>query len=112
MVHCFDIVNKVINEILLPINNDKLQRLEYYCSLIDDLCMEEMVNGSAYEVIVDQPSLDVSITLTCYSFNTLNNKDSAFLDVSKYAKRMRLYNLDPEEDLIQITFIFNGVWDV
>ena len=110
MVYCFDVVSAVLNEVPYSVNSEKLQQLEQYCSLIDDLCMDEQANGSAYEVTVDQVSLDISITLTCYDFSTQGNKDHAFLKASDHARRMRLHNLDPEESLIEITFIFDGVW--
>lgn len=110
MVYCFDVVCAVLNEIHCSVNSEKLQQLEQYCSLIDDLCMDEQANGSAYEVTVDQASLDISITLTCYDFSTQGNKDHAFLKLSDQARRMHLYNLDPEESLIEITFTFDGVW--
>ena len=111
MVYCFDVVSTVLNEIPYSVNSEKLQQLEQYCSLIDDLCMDKQANGSAYEVTVDQISLDISITLTCYDFDTSGNKDHAFLKASDHAKRMCLYNLDPDESLIEITFTFDGVWD-
>ena len=88
-------------------NEEKLNKMEKVCCLIDDFSQE--LNASHLSFEIDEDSLDFSFYITCPEIfaSGLDNDFYKLLDVAKSVS----FNYKDNDNII-ICFVFEGVWDL
>ncbi len=111
-IKCFDVVEMVTTEAteqfgsLLAESEDKKAQLRTSCEKVDIIA--EQFGGISYEAQVDDETTDITVVLVCVEFET-DKTSTVFYSLMQDAKKVVFKSCDGGE--IQISFIFNGIWD-
>lgn len=111
-IKCFDVVEMVTDEAtdqfgsLVQVNEEAKNNLRHCCNMIDDFAQQ--FGGISYEVDVDDNTTDITVSVVCEEFETTIISSKFYLLVQS-VKRMSFST--PEEDLIKVQFVFDGIWD-
>lgn len=111
-IKCFDVVTMVTDEAteqfgrLFREDTKRKELLESCCSIIDDIA--EQFNGVAFEVDVDDTTMDITVTLTCGEI--IIEGEAEFYELLNHIKSFGVKASEDGEDLICIDFVFDGIW--
>lgn len=109
---CFNVAFLVINEAtkqfspLWEIDNEKLDVLKQYCTVIDSIVKE--FGGSELTVDVDDIKLTVSVEVVCDDI-TIQENNHSFYDLVERAISVSFKQSDDEG--VAVKFVFPSVWN-
>lgn len=111
-VKCYDVTEMVVEEAtkqfgsLFKVDTKKESALKDLCEIIDS--MAEKFGGISYEVVVDDETTEITISLVCNEFET-DKEISEFHKVTACANKVVFKAADSEH--LQIDFVFGGIWE-
>lgn len=110
-ITCYDAVGIMLDEAtkqFSPVfkeDSEKKRKFERYCDWIT--LISDGFGGEAYDIEIDDVTMDISIALTCKEIETSKQTPVFYMLLSK-AKNVELTAVD--DTYIKISLVFPGIW--